>query len=107
VLHIVDARPHIDERPEHRMRDHIFDALAIDPDLAAVADRVPVLRSCADHLLPIGSVIVAWHSRAEYKARQPAVARAAAGTSRAVSSDRFSVLLPGEEARRWLKFHGF
>jgi hypothetical protein len=49
VLHVVDARPDIDEGPEHRMRAYVFDALAIDPDLAAVADRIPVLLSRADH----------------------------------------------------------
>src|SRR5947209_8711182 len=47
---------HIYEGPEHRMRGHVLDALAIDPDLAAVADRVPVLLSRADHRVPIGSV---------------------------------------------------
>ena len=31
------------------MRGYVFDALAIDPDLAAVADRIPVLLSGADH----------------------------------------------------------
>jgi hypothetical protein len=37
------------EGPEYRMRGYVFDTLAIDPDLAAVADRNPVLLSCANH----------------------------------------------------------
>ena len=49
VLHVVDARPNIDEGAEHQMHAHVFDVLAIDPDLAAVADRVSVLLSGADH----------------------------------------------------------
>jgi hypothetical protein len=40
VMHVIDARPHIAKGPEHRMRGYVFDALAIDPDLAAVADRI-------------------------------------------------------------------
>jgi hypothetical protein len=37
------------EGHEYRMRGYIFDTLAIDPDLAAVADRNPVLLSRANH----------------------------------------------------------
>jgi hypothetical protein len=49
VLHAVDARPHIDEGAEHHMHGRVFDALAIYPDLAVVADRVSVLLSGAYH----------------------------------------------------------
>ncbi len=59
VLHVIDARPDIDEGPEHRMRGDVLDPLAIDPNLAAVADRVPVLLSRADHRRPHRSVTVA------------------------------------------------
>jgi hypothetical protein len=38
------------EGPEYRMRGYVFDTLAIDPDLAAVVDRNPVLLSRADRL---------------------------------------------------------
>src|SRR5271165_531991 len=43
------ARTAIHEGPKHRMRGYVFDALAIDPDLTAVADRIPVSLSRADH----------------------------------------------------------
>jgi hypothetical protein len=49
VLHVVDARPHIDEGAEHHMHGRVFDAVAIYPDLAVVADRVSVLLSGAYH----------------------------------------------------------
>jgi hypothetical protein len=44
-----DMLLHVVKGAEHQMHAHVFDALAIDPDLAAVADRVSVLLSGADH----------------------------------------------------------
>ena len=71
VLHVVNARPHIDEGPEHRMRGHVLDALAIDPDPTAVADRIPVLLSRADHRRSLSAPCTAvWHYRAKHKARR-------------------------------------
>jgi len=59
------------------MRGYVFDALAIDPNLAAVANRIPVLLSRADHRRsPLGFVIAAWHYRAAHKVCQLAAARA-------------------------------
>jgi hypothetical protein len=49
VLHVVDARPDINEGSEHRTRAYVFDALAIDPDLEAIADR---MLSRAYHRVP-------------------------------------------------------
>ena len=49
VLHVVDARPDIDQRLEHRMAGHILDALAVDVHLAAVANGIQILLAGSDH----------------------------------------------------------
>ena len=49
VRHVVDARPGVDDRPEGRVRRDVRDALAVDPDLAPVADRLAVLVAGPDH----------------------------------------------------------
>src|SRR5690606_7277193 len=51
VLHVVDAGADVDERLEHGMRGHILHALAIDPYLPSVADRLLVLLACSDHVV--------------------------------------------------------
>ena len=50
MLHVVDAGPNIDQRLEHRVAGDVLHPLAVDPDLAAVTDRVAVLFACPDHL---------------------------------------------------------
>ena len=49
VLHVVDAGADVDQRLEHRMAGDVLDALAVDVDLAAVANGVQVLLAGADH----------------------------------------------------------
>ncbi len=49
MLHVVDLGADIDQRLEAGMDRHILDALAIDMDLAAVAQRVPILPAGPDH----------------------------------------------------------
>ena len=51
VLHVVDSRTDIDQRLEHRMRGHILDALAVDVDLASVANAVAILLAGTDHAI--------------------------------------------------------
>ena len=51
MLHVVDARPDIDERLEHRMNRDVVDALAGDVNFASVADGIAVLGAGADHVL--------------------------------------------------------
>lgn len=41
VLHVEDAGAYVDQRLELRMGGHVGDALAVDPDAPAVADRAP------------------------------------------------------------------
>ena len=48
-LHVVDARADVDERLEHGMGRDVLHPLAVDVDLAAVADRLEILRARADH----------------------------------------------------------
>ena len=49
VRHVVDAGAGVDQRLEHRVLGDVLDPLAVDPDVAAVADRVAVLVPGADH----------------------------------------------------------
>ena len=42
VGHVVDSRAHVKQGFERGMRRHVVDALAVDPDLAAVANGVDV-----------------------------------------------------------------
>ena len=45
VGHVVDARPNVDDGCERRMRGHVADALAVDPNLAPSPDGLSVLVS--------------------------------------------------------------
>ena len=72
MLHVIDAGSHIDQRPEHRMRGYVFDALAVDPDLAAIADRIAVLFSRAYHRRSHRSWFCGPYSCAAPDACQPA-----------------------------------
>ena len=49
VLHVVDARTDIDQGLEHRVGGDVFHPLAIDVDLAAVANGIAILSSGTDH----------------------------------------------------------
>jgi hypothetical protein len=49
VLHVVHARTDIDDRLERRVRGHILDPLAVDPDLAVVTQTCTVLFAGSDH----------------------------------------------------------
>jgi hypothetical protein len=49
VLHVVNPGADVDQRLELRMRGDILDLLAIDMDIASVADRVLVLFAGSDH----------------------------------------------------------
>jgi len=77
------------EGPEYRMRGYVFDTLAIDPDLAAVADRIPVLLSRADHRRSyrLCDCRLAMSRDAQSAPTSPLLGRAA-GTSTALSNER-------------------
>ena len=49
VPDVVDARADVDERVEARMARHVFHALAIDVDDAAISYRTFVLPARSDH----------------------------------------------------------
>jgi hypothetical protein len=57
VLHVVNARPDIDDRLEAGMGGDILHAFTIDEHFAAVAERVAVLGAGADHRLPLVVVV--------------------------------------------------
>ena len=49
VGQVEDPRAHVDDRLERRVAGHVLDLLAVDPDLAAVGQRLPVLLAGPDH----------------------------------------------------------
>jgi hypothetical protein len=49
VRHVVDAGADIDDGLEHGVGGHVVDALPIDPDFAAIAQRFAVLVTGPDH----------------------------------------------------------
>ena len=57
VLHVVDAGPNVDDGLEHRMGSDVGDALALDEDGAAVAERFAVLFPGPDHAGSSPSVV--------------------------------------------------
>ena len=53
VGQVVDPRSHVDDRLERRVGGDVLDRLAVDPDLAAVAERLAELLAGPDHLFPV------------------------------------------------------
>jgi hypothetical protein len=49
VLHIVDAGSDIDQRLEHRIFRHVFDAFAVDVNLAIVANGFQIFFTGSNH----------------------------------------------------------
>ena len=49
VRHVIQARPQRHDRPECGMRGHVGNPLAVDPDLAAIAQGVEILRTGSEH----------------------------------------------------------
>ena len=71
MLHVVDPRSDIDQRLKHRMRGNVLDALAVDVDLAAIANGIAVFAPRPDHGRSIRSAI--YSSLKEYPKVNPTV----------------------------------
>ena len=67
VRHVVQPRPQRHDRPERRMRGHIGNALAVDPDLAAIAQGVEILRTGSEH----GVSFAGWSGRGQCSGNLP------------------------------------
>ena len=71
VCHVVEARPQRHDRPERGMRCHVGNTLAVDPDLAAIAQGIEILRTGSEH----GVSSIGWSARWQFACRKPEVAR--------------------------------